>query len=185
MLVLTDAHTPPHSRSSSAASPTGSHQTRLPPSPETKTTSKDSLTLSPASVYHTSPSTPRRPLQCRLCFGPHMVCQLVPEADRKRLVQVQKKNFQARQAERQNWSPRSRDIQSSATGITTSRVFSTEKKPLSTDTIVGPVTPAPKSKRNSGTPRGHTLLSAFIKLALPNPEPEKRANSGYTQRIRD
>lgn len=92
-LALTNSYTPPGNRSFNPSSPFSRHQATLPPTPETRIASRDPLTPSRASVYYTPPPSHGRPLHCRLCPGPHVVCTLVAEADRDRLTQVREKNF--------------------------------------------------------------------------------------------
>lgn len=99
VFALTSSYALCRTRSRSSSSSFSVFQTTLPATLETKTTPRDPLMPLPASVYYTPPLTPGRLPQFRLCLGSHAVCSLVSEADRERPIQLQEKNFQARQAE--------------------------------------------------------------------------------------
>lgn len=130
--------------------PLNIRQTTLSPTAETKTALSDSAISSSVSVYYSPPPIPGRTPQCQFCLKPHSSCPLALEADRDRLLQVWEKNFQARQAERDHWSPRGPSRQSSLTGVATARVFNTEGEPSSTDTAVSRVQTGSESGKEPG-----------------------------------
>lgn len=105
VLALTNCYTSLRSRSTRLTFLFSGLLATLSPSPETKAAPSCSSTPSSTLVYYTPLPKPERPLQCRICLGPHMVCLFVPEADHDRRKQVQEKCSQARQAERQHWLP--------------------------------------------------------------------------------
>lgn len=72
----------------------------------------------------------------------------MPEADQTPHMRVLEKNFQARQAECQHWSPRSQGSQSTATGVAIDRVFNTEEQPLSKGTATGRLPAALDSEKD-------------------------------------
>lgn len=176
--ALTSSYSPSRTSSTNLSFPFSSPQTTLPSTLETKT-SENFLTPSLALVHYTPSSRPWRPLQCCLCFGSHAMRSLVPEIDRKRPIQVRKGEFQARQAERQHWSPQSRSIHTRATGTTTARIFNTAEKHPSAITRAGPTTTAAEAEKNPGTFRGDMIPGTLINVPFSNPELQQRPDTGY------
>lgn len=166
-MALTHFCKRPRNQSKSRCSPFSSHQAALLMASETKTAPSDSMTLSTASVYSIPAPTPGRALQCWLCLGLHAECTLGPEADQDWLIEVRNTSFEAGKAERQHWSPRSRDIQSPATGISTARIFSTVEKSLSTDITVGFLPHASELLGNSETSRSKKFPASLSKRFPP------------------
>lgn len=170
---LTDSYTPPPSRSMNPSSRFSSHQVALATAQETKIAPGDPLPLSSASLCCTIIPTAEKPSQCSPCLGPHAAGLLVSEAERDRSIQVWEKNFQAPEAKRQYWSSRNRGSRSPPTFMTTARVFNTEMRAPSMDTMIGTVPTASEPKKNPGTSRGQTFPGTLFKRPPPDPKPKR------------
>lgn len=101
----------PRSRSTEFFPPSSTHRAELLLTPEAENAPSDPSTLSRASVYYTLPSPRGTPRPCLLCLGPHEVCLPARKVNGGQLILVLEKNFQARQAEHQQWPSHSRGVQ--------------------------------------------------------------------------
>lgn len=178
LLAFTNSYTPPRTLSKIPSSSVGSQQAALLPTPANRTPPGDPLTLSPASVHHTPPPTLRRLSQCQVCIGQK---RRMPACFGGRLIQIREKNFQARQMERQHWSPRRRDSQSPVTTIVVAPVFNAEEKPSSMNTTTARVSNASESEQNPGMSRDHKFLGTLIRMSLPSAKRQRDLGSEHFQ----